>query len=356
MTFQSSCPRARRRANVVAWLAFLCVCLMAVPAFGSTTTVRANPRFHAIDPDTGSALVGGKLQSYLCGTTTPSSTYADYTGTVANANPVIMDGSGEANVWLDPAICYKLVLKTSADVVIWTLDGINTAAAGSFTTLSASGAATFSSTLSVSGAATFLSTIAVTGTASFGVITTSSSALVANLNASQLVSATWASPPATGYGSTSPAPVAATTVTASGAVAISTADGLTVNSKIIPQTWTVEFYLFGTMVDAHAWIAPRACKVVSVKEIHSVVGGASAAVRPRKITDTSAPGAVASGTVKEITTANFDLTAVVNTTQTGTLSATASDYTFASGDKLSLDMSGTVAGTVGIIVVEFQAQ
>jgi hypothetical protein len=62
------------------------------------------------------------------------------------------------------------------------------------------------------------------------------------------------------------------------------------------------------------------------------------------------------GTVKEITTGTFDCTAAVNTTLTGTLSATASDYTFASGDKLSLDMSGTQTGLVGTITVEFQAQ
>jgi hypothetical protein len=87
-----------------------------------------------------------------------------------------------------------------------------------------------------------------------------------------------------------------------------------------------------------------------------VVGGAACAVRPRKITDTSAPGAVASGTVKEITTAAFDCTATINTVVTGTLSATASDYTFAANDKLSLDMSGTQTALVGTITVEFQAQ
>jgi hypothetical protein len=110
------------------------------------------------------------------------------------------------------------------------------------------------------------------------------------------------------------------------------------------------------MVDAHIWIAPRAGKVVSIKEIHSVVGGAACAVRPRKITDTSAPGAVASATVKEITTAAFDCTATINTTLQELFSATASDYTFAAGDKIALDMSGTQTALVGLIVMEWQAQ
>jgi hypothetical protein len=213
--------------------------------------------------------------------------------------------------------------------------GVTIANAGAFTTISASGQIT--------------STLAA-GTAPFVIASTDK---VVNLNADQLDGSDWAIPAS--IGSTTPNAGAFTTLSASTSATITIADSLTVGGKIIPQTWTVEFYLFGTMVDAHMWIAPRACKVVSVKEIHSVVGGASAAVRPRKITDTSAPGAVASATVKEITTAAADLTAIINTTQTLSLSATASDYTFAANDKLSLDMSGTVAATVGIIVVEFQA-
>jgi hypothetical protein len=106
-------------------------------------------------------------------------------------------------------------------------------------------------------------------------------------------------------------------------------------------TQTVTFYEFGTMVDAHIWIAPRAGKVVSIKEIHSVVGGAACAVRPRKITDTSAPGAVASATVKEITQQLSIARQRSIRRRPEHLSATASDYTFAAGDKISLDVSGT---------------
>jgi hypothetical protein len=325
-----------------------------------TTTVNLSGtgRFKAFDPDTGALLAGGKLQSYVVGTTTPTSTYTDSTGATANANPVILDGSGEAAVWLDPAVSYKLVLKDSSDAVIWTLDGVNTPAAGTFTTLAASGAA------AITGALT------VTGTAAFGVITTTSTAKVTNLNADQLDGTDWTNPPALGTGTRVPNTSFFTnmdvsgTSSLSGSVTLATgkvitltdADSITVGGRILMTTQTVTFYLFGTEVDAHMWIAPRAGKVVSIKEIHSVVGGAACAVRPRKITDTSAPGAVASSTVKEITQAAFDCTAAVNTTQTGTLSATASDYTFASGDKISLDMSGTQTGLVGIIVMEWMAQ
>jgi len=117
----------------------------------------------------------------------------------------------------------------------------------------------------------------------------------------------------------------------------------------IPGGRAVEVPISGTSVDQHVFIADRAYRVTSISEIHSVVGGASAAVRPRKITDTSAPGAVASATVKELTTANFDLTATINTTQNGVLSATASDLLLAAGDRLALDFSGTVTGVVGVV-------
>jgi hypothetical protein len=52
----------------------------------------------------GSNALGRQIAKLCCGTTTPTSTYTDSTGATANANPVILDGSGEAAVWLDPAV------------------------------------------------------------------------------------------------------------------------------------------------------------------------------------------------------------------------------------------------------------
>jgi hypothetical protein len=112
-------------------------------------------------------------------------------------------------------------------------------------------------------------------------------------------------------------------------------------------------------VDRHIFVAPYACRLVSVREIHSVVGGAAAAVRPRKITDTSAPGAAASATVKELTTAAIDLTATINVTQVATLTAIAatvtnSDIYLAAGDKLALDFSGTLTGLIGNLTLHLK--
>jgi hypothetical protein len=71
----------------------------------------------------GEPLVGGKLFTYAAGTTVPLATYTDFTGNTANANPVILDSRGEANVWLGPSR-YKWVLYDADDVLIWSVDGI----------------------------------------------------------------------------------------------------------------------------------------------------------------------------------------------------------------------------------------
>jgi hypothetical protein len=109
-------------------------------------------------------------------------------------------------------------------------------------------------------------------------------------------------------------------------------------------------------VDEHVFVAFRKCKLLGIKEIHSVVGSTNAAVQPRKITaDATAPGASAGATVLELTTAGIDLTATADTIQTPTLATTPSTLVFAEGDKLAHDFSGTLTGLVGMIEYHFLA-
>ena len=82
-----------------------------------------SPKFQAYDAN-GNPLTGGKLHTYLTGTSTPATTYTDSGGGTANANPVILDSRGEADVWLTVGVAYRYTLKTAADVTIWTVDGI----------------------------------------------------------------------------------------------------------------------------------------------------------------------------------------------------------------------------------------
>lgn len=81
------------------------------------------PKFRASD-STGAPLAGGLLYTYAAGTTTPLATYTDSTGGTANTNPVVLDSSGQANVWLTAGTAYKFVLEDSVGVVQWTVDQI----------------------------------------------------------------------------------------------------------------------------------------------------------------------------------------------------------------------------------------
>ena len=79
-----------------------------------------------------------KLYTYTTGSSsTPLATYTDQAGTVANANPIVLDARGEAIVYLLPQQ-YRYELRDAANALIWTRD--NVAAGVSQTDLSGAGA------------------------------------------------------------------------------------------------------------------------------------------------------------------------------------------------------------------------
>lgn len=76
----------------------------------------------------GRPLAGGKLFTYAAGTSTKLATTVSAAG-ANNANPIILDYRGEANVWIPPNVSYKFVLSPSTDTdppthAIWTVDAI----------------------------------------------------------------------------------------------------------------------------------------------------------------------------------------------------------------------------------------
>lgn len=86
-------------------------------------TIIPNPKFTGLDAN-GHPLSGGKLYSYIAGTTTLQNTYSDVALTIPNANPVILDAAGRATVFLTPGASYKFVLQDSSAASVWTQDNI----------------------------------------------------------------------------------------------------------------------------------------------------------------------------------------------------------------------------------------
>lgn len=78
--------------------------------------------------NSGNVLTGGKIYTYLAGTTTPATTYTSSNGTVSWSNPIVLDASGRVSgsgeIWLTDGIQYKFLLKDSNDVLIATYDNI----------------------------------------------------------------------------------------------------------------------------------------------------------------------------------------------------------------------------------------
>jgi hypothetical protein len=75
----------------------------------------------------GNPLAGGKIFTYLAGTTTNTSTYTSSAGNIAHSNPIILDGAGRVpsgEIWLTDGITYKFVVQDSANNLIGTYDNL----------------------------------------------------------------------------------------------------------------------------------------------------------------------------------------------------------------------------------------
>lgn len=68
----------------------------------------------------GVVLAGGKIYTYLAGTTTPQNTYTDSTGATPNANPIILDSAGRVTtaIYLTSGVQYKFAVTDSADASV----------------------------------------------------------------------------------------------------------------------------------------------------------------------------------------------------------------------------------------------
>lgn len=78
--------------------------------------------------NSGQVLTGGKIYTYLAGTTTPAVTYTTNSGLIAQPNPIILNAAGRVpdsgEIWVTDGTTYKFVLKDQNDVLIATYDNL----------------------------------------------------------------------------------------------------------------------------------------------------------------------------------------------------------------------------------------
>lgn len=75
----------------------------------------------------GNPLSGGKIYTYLAGTSTPEPTYTTSAGSITHTNPIILDSGGRVptgEIWLTNPLYYKFVLADSSDALIGTYDNV----------------------------------------------------------------------------------------------------------------------------------------------------------------------------------------------------------------------------------------
>ena len=76
----------------------------------------------------GNPLAGGRIFTYLAGTTTNAAVYTSSNGSIAHSNPIILDGAGRVpsgEIWLTDGVLYKFVVQDSANNLIGTYDNLS---------------------------------------------------------------------------------------------------------------------------------------------------------------------------------------------------------------------------------------
>ena len=114
-------------------LAVLAKLLTAVPAYAQRALLPVSTS--GAMTAAGRPCASCKLWSYVAGTTTAKSTYPTSNGVSANANPVILNAAGRAQVWYESDTSYKFILEdatcayrdewgTCHGATIWTIDAL----------------------------------------------------------------------------------------------------------------------------------------------------------------------------------------------------------------------------------------
>lgn len=101
------------------------------------------------------------------------------------------------------------------------------------------------------------------------------------------------------------------------------------------------------VIDRQFFIAPVACEVVSIREVHGTAGsdGSAVTLQVERLQGTEAPG----GNGDALLSSALSLKATANTVQAGTL-VTTSVVQLAAGDRLGVDITGTTTAVADAVV------
>lgn len=111
----------RLRLTTVILLPVLLAFCAAVPASAQGTPAPFVKAYYTTN--NGDPCASCLLYTFMAGTTTPIATYSNATLTTANSNPIVLDSSGRATIYLT-ATSYKFELRTAAGAVLWTQDNV----------------------------------------------------------------------------------------------------------------------------------------------------------------------------------------------------------------------------------------
>lgn len=91
----------------------------------TTTSLMPQPK-QQFTTNLGTPLVGGKLYTYAAGTNNPKPTYSDAAGTVAQANPIVLNLRGEPAAPIYWSGNYRIELRDALGNLVYNIDNFNT--------------------------------------------------------------------------------------------------------------------------------------------------------------------------------------------------------------------------------------
>lgn len=296
---------------------FLIFLFISGQVFSQTYTPATPPNIQFFT-SAGAVCNACKLYTYTAGTSSLLSTYSNSTGT-ANANPVVLDSAGRGTVYLSSSANYKFILKTSADVTIWTQDNIQPLAPASGVTGS------------------------IVGTTATQTLTNKT---LGNTNTVTLKDTLFTLQDNTT--TTKQLQFELSGITAATTRTFTAPDA---NIQLGEYAISCHAQAATAMVDQSCFVATQAYQITAIRFVHAVAEttAGSLDIQVTKDTSTNAPGA-GTDLLTNNSNAGFDGRATANTVQTGTLTATTANLQLAAGDRISLDFEAAATELVGVTI------